>query len=242
MSGRGSKLNNVMVIEGDVIGDEPYFEGICDCKSPILSNVGKNLFDNVFTVGGWWNGVADSNAKQFMRSVNLTPVKPNTTYAYDSTVKGHRQNANFMAHDADGNFIEYLGFGRTFTTPSNCHYIHLYTENDDSLYAQIEEGVVSTTIEPYKSNILSCNGDKIELTEDMFEQGTTAPYVGNPGKTYQWLKENSTPSFDVRRLRLKELIKIQPNTKLILQNTDNFMYAIAGYDANKLSLGTFDTS
>ena len=45
MSGRGNKLNNVMVIEGDVVGDEPYFEGICDCKSPILSNVGKNLFD-----------------------------------------------------------------------------------------------------------------------------------------------------------------------------------------------------
>ena len=44
MSGRGNKLNNVMVIEGDVVGDEPYFEGICDCKSPILSNVGKNLW------------------------------------------------------------------------------------------------------------------------------------------------------------------------------------------------------
>lgn len=43
MSGRGNKLKNVMVIEGDVAGDEPYFEGICDCKSPILSNVGKNL-------------------------------------------------------------------------------------------------------------------------------------------------------------------------------------------------------
>lgn len=45
MSGRGNKLNNVMVIEGDVVGDEPYFEDICDCKSPILSNCGKNLFD-----------------------------------------------------------------------------------------------------------------------------------------------------------------------------------------------------
>lgn len=45
MSGRGNKLNNVMVIEGDVVGDEPYFEGICDCKSPILLNIGKNLFD-----------------------------------------------------------------------------------------------------------------------------------------------------------------------------------------------------
>lgn len=63
MSGRGNKLNNVMVIEGDVAGDEPYFEGICDCKSPILSNVGKNLFDeqrhsnpdNFFVHSAYWS-------------------------------------------------------------------------------------------------------------------------------------------------------------------------------------------
>ena len=54
MSGRGNKLNNVMVIEGDVAGDEPYFEGMCDSKSPILSNVGKNLFDiNNHTENQW---------------------------------------------------------------------------------------------------------------------------------------------------------------------------------------------
>ena len=39
MSGRGNKLNHVMVIEGEVVGDEPYFEGICDVKSPVLSNL-----------------------------------------------------------------------------------------------------------------------------------------------------------------------------------------------------------
>lgn len=150
-------------IEGMENWGIPYFEGICDVKSPIVKNVGKNLFDNVFVQGGWWNGVADDNAKEFMRSVNLTPVKPNTTYAYDSTVKGHRQNANFMAHDINGDFIKYLGFGRTFTAPSNCHYIHLYTENDDSLYAQIEEGVVSTTIEPYKSNITTFTSNDDEI-------------------------------------------------------------------------------
>lgn len=54
MSGRGNKLSNVMVIEGDVVGDEPYFEGICDCKSPILLNVGKNLFNiNNHTENQW---------------------------------------------------------------------------------------------------------------------------------------------------------------------------------------------
>ena len=42
MSGRGNELNNVMVIEGDVVGDEPYFEGMCDSKSPILTNLDAN--------------------------------------------------------------------------------------------------------------------------------------------------------------------------------------------------------
>ena len=63
MSGRGNKLNNVMVIEGDVAGDEPYFEGICDCKTPILLNCGKNLFDeqrhsnpdNFFVHSAYWS-------------------------------------------------------------------------------------------------------------------------------------------------------------------------------------------
>ena len=64
MSGRGNKLNNVMVIEGDVAGDLPYFEGICDCKSPILSNVGKNLFniDGKFVKGGYSYGVPVLNS------------------------------------------------------------------------------------------------------------------------------------------------------------------------------------
>ena len=43
--GLGNVIKDAQVIEGDVVGDEPYFEGICDCKSPILSNIGKNLFD-----------------------------------------------------------------------------------------------------------------------------------------------------------------------------------------------------
>ena len=228
MSGRGNKLNNVMVIEGDVVGDEPYFEGICDCQSPILSNVGKNLFDNVFTVGGWWDGVPDCNP-DFMRSVNLTPVKPNTSYAYDSTVKGHRQSANFMAHDADGNFIKYLGFGRTFTTPSNCHYIHLYAENDNSLYAQIEEGAVSTTIEPYKSNILSCNGDKIELTGDMFEQGTLQWTNIANGTSFEEIKGEAP-----NRIRTKGLIVSKPNTTYRIINDEKqiYQYLILPFDKN----------
>lgn len=148
------KVSNVMFIEyqeGMENWGLKYFGGMKSVEAPNIKVTGKNIFDNNFTVGSWWNGVADINPSN-MRSVNLTPVKPNTTYTYNSTVSGHRQNANFLAHDINGNFIKYLGFCQTFTTPPNCHYIHIYTENDSTLYAQIEEGTISTPIEPYTSN------------------------------------------------------------------------------------------
>ena len=101
MSGRGNKLNNVMVIEGDVAGDEPYFEGICDCKSPILSNVGKNLVnvdnyvnypsENIPIVKDGENSYIIENKKVGSwqnRCVDKIKLKANTTYtlSYDSEV------------------------------------------------------------------------------------------------------------------------------------------------------------
>ena len=101
MSGRGNKLNNVMVIEGDVVGDEPYFEGICDCKSPILSNVGKNLVnvdnyvnypsENIPIVKDGENSYIIENKKVGSwqnRCVDKIKLKANTTYtlSYDSEV------------------------------------------------------------------------------------------------------------------------------------------------------------
>lgn len=87
MSGRGNKLNNVMVIEGDVAGDEPYFEGMCDCKSPILSNVGKNLWDiDKLSDAVCTNKTNDSFVLKSWASTVLTNqqireiLKPNTKY------------------------------------------------------------------------------------------------------------------------------------------------------------------
>lgn len=98
VKGQGLALSSVRVIEGEVTQDLPYFEGICDCKSPILSNVGKNLVnvDNYVNypnenlpiikdgehsyiienkkVGNWQNRVVDK-----------VKLKANTTYtlSYD---------------------------------------------------------------------------------------------------------------------------------------------------------------
>lgn len=267
MSGRGNKLNNVMVIEGVVAGDLPYFEGLCDSKSPILSNCGKNLVnldksnpDDLGYDSGYGTSaiVYDDDKQGFYTKTNRgmcanLAVKPNTYYTisadfllrdnngYSFLWQNPTQSAGDTYNSSDFSPTEWRRKSVTRLSDENGKinwvvYGAVYFKN-----LQVEEGTTATPYEPYKSNILSCNGDKIELTEDMFEQGTTAQYSANIGKTYQWMKENSTQDYNTRRLRTKSLIKIEPNTKLILQNTDNFMYAIGGYGVDKLSLGTFDT-
>lgn len=160
MGGRGNKLNNVMVIEGDVVGDESYFEGICDCKSPILSNVGKNLFDGELESGVLSlpsqglkpNNVANNN---YVRSTNKIPVLPNTVYAMSSEINSEWYVA-FI--NQEGNYastakISSNSTGLTFTTPSDCYFIRFYKKSTDiKLRVQLEESSTPTTHEPYQSN------------------------------------------------------------------------------------------
>ena len=244
-----------MVIEGDVLDKElPYFNGMCNVKMPIVRNMGRNLLDN--------NNVRVTyNTNIILRAYPTFPCKPGKRYVYCVDKLGAESACNWYSCKRDAvlvdstkatGIIKYLGYSTSVVAPPDCKYLSVYTGGSTnldpySIHAYVYE--VDTLAEAqaigytdYKENQICLTQGEIGLTQDMFEQGTTAVFASNPGKTYQWLKENSMPSFDVRRLRLKELIKIQPNTKLILQNTDNFMYAIAGYDANKLSLGTFDTS
>ena len=159
MSGRGNKLNNVMVIEGDVVGDEPYFEGICDCKSPILSNVGKNLFDSSVEIVTGYGINSDSGAEygQSLHScTGFLRMKPNTTY----TIAQNHSDSWAFAYDSDKKYIGLIRAniknGSNFTTPSNTHYIRLDFLSVDILEITngvcIEENTDSTAYEPYKSN------------------------------------------------------------------------------------------
>ena len=99
--GLGNVIKDVQVIEGDVVGDEPYFEGMCDSKSPILSNVGKNLVnvdnyvnypsENIPIVKDGENSYIIENKKVGSwqnRCVDKIKLKANTTYtlSYDSEV------------------------------------------------------------------------------------------------------------------------------------------------------------
>lgn len=174
MSGRGNKLNNVMVIEGDVTGDEPYFEGICDCKSPILSNVGKNLVNvNRYTLS-CGSGVALNGYEKTVIAKNIK-VKPNTKYifSYGKTVNipsdirlkvmtltdvvNEDVHVNVYLHKNRIKENSMLN-GEMFTTESHARYIAIttggFTTIGDILIEDIEikEATSPTVYEPYKSN------------------------------------------------------------------------------------------
>ena len=91
MSGRGNKLNNVMVIEGDVVGDEPYFEGICDVKSPVVRNVGKNLFD---LNGEWVKCVYSHGIPQVLLSHSSTMAISNNGFSITTQVNDYNRGFN----------------------------------------------------------------------------------------------------------------------------------------------------
>lgn len=259
MSGRGNKLNNVMVIEGDVVGDEPYFEGICDCKSPILSNVGKNLVNpnnyinypnnNISvkkdgehsyilenkTTGNWRYQIGDK-----------VKLKANTTYtlSYDYELLSESVPMNYGAvinlrdesnpnKNISGDAVK--GKPRTFTTTEDVIVqLAMYiTDTSGGINKikyyniQVVEAPTVLDYEPYKSNILSCNGDKIELTEDMFEQGGT---IATVGVLYQNNKESNNT-----RLRLKDILEVAPNTTYRLKLAHGYEGYVQTYNREKLS-------
>ena len=292
MSGRGNKLNNVMVIEGDVVGDEPYFEGMCDSKSPILTNIGKNLFNvnGEFVKSAYSNGipiishpsnqqtiekigdnafrvVTSSNSYNsgygqfinvrgldhivlscssvFSNSNTFTEIKVLCMYQGEEllTTVNHETSKNYIDRTAtlslstsnknystniyvapyDKIFVSFTGnwkseMSGTFEFTMNDVYIRKMLDNSEDY-------------EPYKTNILSCNGDKIELTEDMFEQGTVSG-AGGVGSKYGTMKENSTV-----RLRSKDIIKVKPNTNYRLFRKNGYDGWCVAFDSNQTYLG-----
>lgn len=255
MSGRGNKLNNVMVIEGDVVGDEPYFEGMCDVDMPVVTNVGKNLID---TSSMWYDGYC-SNNNPITMSVStkslIIDVKEGKTYTFKKHTETNRLvisafNGEFSSSNKEAThhlFESKTATEATFTIPKGysrlCIYLHheITTPNGwvELGEYQLEESTTPTTYEPYKSNILSCNGDKIELTKDMLEQGGfSAGSVVLP--TYEQCKTSTNSTI---RMRSKELIKVSPNTTYIVTNkTLDLNYTTYTFDSNRHFTGEVSTT
>ena len=238
MSGRGNRLNNVMVIEGDIVGDEPYFEGICDVKSPTLSNCGKNLFDGHLEQGSInTNNGSLITTTTAIRCDDYIELVGEKTYTISKT-KGTTV-ISVIIFGENKNFTR-ATWDTTFTLNANEKYIKFTDgQNDLTNQYQIEEGVNSTPYEPYKSNILSCKGDKIELTKDMLEQGGfSASSMVLP--TYEQCKTSTNSTI---RMRSKELIKVSPNTTYAVTNkTLNLNYTVYAFNSSKQFTGEVSTT
>lgn len=191
VKGQGLVISSVRVIEGEVTQDLPYFEGICDVKSPIVKNVGKNLCNVNRYMLACGSGVALNGYKGTVIAKNIK-VKPNTTYtfSYGNTVNIPSsvqlkimtltdvvdEDIHVDVYSHKNRIYEHsVPNGGSFTTEGGTRYIAITTGNftttGDILIEDIEikETTSSTTYEPYKSNTttFTSNDDEIIILRSL---------------------------------------------------------------------------
>lgn len=160
--GVGAKCNEIMLIEGEIERNIDYFTGmqsvVMQNQMPILSTVGKNLFDTTTQkLGSYWSSENTYNTRD-------------GSYISDTYVKvttGQKLRANntsgsvqYMEFDSNKNFIQRVNVSSndTYTVPNNVSYLRFsFYDCGEGHQCQVEEGTSSTTYEAHKSSILSCN-------------------------------------------------------------------------------------
>jgi hypothetical protein len=172
-----------------------YQENIISCDNPTLCVSGKNLFNlnNVMTYSkvGVTNSLLLNNSEiQFTVTRNdiyygdvfrvgstttkpdiiLTPVSPNTTYSfYLSNQELNKNFVSFFGSDkiAITPYTQFNASQFTFTTPSNCYYVHIRFGKGDAVVGQT-----------YSTKIMFMQGDTITDFESYKEPQTLKiPYV-----------------------------------------------------------------
>lgn len=175
-----SSIAQTILLEGDYSNiDIPYFEGMQSVKMPVLTTVGKNLFDGKLEVGNIQASDGEVYGLPHMRVTDFIKINANKTITIS---KLNNNDIDFRLekvsyYDINKNFISIDGelfmFPKTLTPPTGTAYIRAVfckgnwdetaTEEDfKTLQVQIEKNVSATSYEPYKSNILTVN-EEIEL-------------------------------------------------------------------------------
>lgn len=178
--GVGAKCNEIMLIEGEVERNVDYFTGmqsiVMQNQMPILTTVGKNLFDiNHFSKLENWDGKVTSERPYYSYEMKL---KPNTSYTFSRKENSTGSDIYFCisknkgVYDWNGGIVHPTDTSanikqKTITTDSTgILYFNLYQARNELVNlipllddAQLEENTVATYYEPYKSSILSCNND-----------------------------------------------------------------------------------
>lgn len=152
---------------------------LIDVKSPILTNIGKNLFDGEFEIGSinGENGINLDDNKR-IRTIDYLEVEPSSNY----TVQTFDDLNIRLVYEYDKNKNLILA-PPTNTSPTlnivtrpKTKYIRIiiaknnvndiFTENETSIKVMVVKGKTkSSSYEPYKSNILSCETYFDETTQ-----------------------------------------------------------------------------
>ena len=164
----GGKLRiskDVIVLEGDYTNnyqDIPYFEGMQSVKMPVLTTIGKNLFDGELEYGGIDASTGNTNtATDRIRSKNF--IKTNSQLITISRTNADGQ-LYIYEYNENKTFIRLINGGspqqsfKNVSLSTNAKYIKIADKSNDlNTLIQIEESSIPTPYEPYKTNILSCN-------------------------------------------------------------------------------------
>ena len=197
------EVYKMVLVEGDYTNvDIPYFEGMQSVRIPVLKTTGKNLFDGKLEKGSIQASTGQNANANTLRS-DYIKVKPNTLYIISSDLN---YSSLIYTYDESKNFIESLADKKqvSFTTPSNCKYIRFRSNIDEvdlNVKYQMEEGSVITSYEPYKSNILTVDGeygsvggieDIVDLTTGKATIKTKQTMVTSENVKYNWSNDTHT--------------------------------------------------
>lgn len=182
--GTGNFIKDVQVVEGDIAGDEPYFTGMIDCKSPILSNVGKNLFTtsdkNITGTFGVEYSIDNNEVIVWKDELGWYNVRldwfnlvPNQKYclSYNTEIISGNPYALILIKNDKEETI-YPDSNGCFISPDNGKVALRFYSGTDAMKGkiryyniQLEQVTKPTSYECYKSNILSCETYFDEITQ-----------------------------------------------------------------------------
>lgn len=180
------KIRDIMIIEyqeGMENWEIPYFTGMQSVKLPVLTTIGKNLFDGSAFYGSLNGGTGAINSNPngtrlvTTNAIKLVANKPYSISAYDeddSRITSVRELVIFSDKECTNRIGQWGNriTKATYTPNQDCYirFTTLTVDNNDveirsdlnTIAIQIEQSSTSTTYEPYKTNILSCN-EEVEL-------------------------------------------------------------------------------
>ena len=160
--GYGNKFKNVMLLEGNHVNSQiEHFEGMQSVQTPILTTIGKNLWNNYSLERGSINHLNGENLNQYAtqtRSKGYIPIVPNTKYIATSYgFDGTTSSDLIRYYDSEKKFI-----GTSPNEKSTFLRTVFQMAIDNISHVQLEESSVATEYEPYQSNILTVN-EPVEL-------------------------------------------------------------------------------